>query len=92
MHKQSKNWSGVQYPLNAKSNPKKFWSYVASQRKCSNNTCFTIDDTIVNNPINIANAFTENFASKFVGTYIPLDLSSLPDTPTAHGAPHLCLI
>ena len=28
--------------------------------------------------------------SKFDGMYNPLDLSSLPDTPTSHGAPPLC--
>lgn len=76
--------------VNAKCNPKKFWSYIASQRKCSDNSCFTIDDTVVSNPFDIANAFNKHFSSKFDGMYNPLDLSSLPDTPTSHGAPPLC--
>ena len=38
----------------------------------------------------IADAFNKQFCSKYHGMYTPLDLDSLLDTPTSHGAPHLC--
>ena len=75
---------------NAKRNPKKFWSYVSSLRKGSDNTCFTINGNVVSNHIDIADAFNMHFSSKFDGIYNPLVLESLPDTTTSHGAPPLC--
>ena len=75
--------------VNAKYNPKKFWSYISSLRKDCDNTCFTINGTTVSNPSDIADKFNNHFCSKFDGIYKPLDLSSLPDTPTSHGAPPL---
>ena len=72
--------------VNAKYNPKKFWSYISSLRKDCDNVCFTINGTTVSNPSNIADEFNNHFCSKFDGIYKPLDLSSLPDTPTSHGA------
>ena len=76
--------------VNAKRNPKKFWSYVSSQRKGSDNTSFTIDDNVVSDPSDIADAFNNHFASKFDGVYNPLHLSSLLDVSTSHGGPPLC--
>ena len=70
--------------LNAKHNPKKFWSYVASKRKCSDSNYFNINDSVISNPTEIADAFNKHFCSKFDGMYNPLDLGSLPDTPTSH--------
>ena len=75
--------------VNAKYNPKKFWSYISSLRKDCDNTCLTINGTTVSNPSDIADKFNNHFCSKFDGIYKPLDLSSLPDTPTSHGAPPL---
>ena len=75
--------------VNVKYNPKKFWSYISSLRKDCDNTCFTINGTTVSNPSDIADKFNNHFCSKFDGIYKPLDLSSLPDTPTSHGAPPL---
>ena len=77
---------------NFKSNPKKFWSYIASTKKCSDNLSFTIDDVIVNDSMDIANAFNKHFSSKFDGMYDPLDLALLIDSPTSHGGPHFLLI
>ena len=74
---------------NDKYNPKKFWSYISSLRKDCDNACFTINGTTVSNPSDIADEFNNHFCSKFDGIYKPLDLSSLPDTPTSHGAPLL---
>ena len=76
--------------LNAKRNPKKFWSYVASKRKSSDSISFDINYSVISNPNEIADAFNKHFCSKFDGVYNPLDLGSLPDTPTPHGAPPLC--
>ena len=76
-------------PVNAKYNPKKFWSYISSLRKDCDNVCFTINGTTVSNPSDIADEFNNHFCSEFDGIYKPLDLSSLPDTPTSHGAPPL---
>ena len=54
------------------------------------NACFTINGTTDSNPSDIADEFNNHFCSKFDGIYKPLDLSSLPDTPTSsHGAPLL---
>ena len=75
--------------VNAKYNPKKFWSYISSLRKDCDNTCFTVNGTTVSDPSDIADKFNNHFCSKFDGIYKPLDLSSLPDTPTLHGAPPL---
>ena len=66
-------------------NPKRFWSYVASKRKCPDNSCFSIDDGIVNDTETIASAFNKHFSSKFEGTYDPLDVTSLDDSPPIHG-------
>ncbi len=72
---------------NFKSNPKKFWSYVASTRKCSDNLSFTIDNDVVNDPITIAAAFNNHFSSKFDDMYDCLDLESLGDPTPSHGGP-----
>ena len=84
--------------LNAKRNPKKFWSYVASKRRdvaskrnlCSDSNSFNINDSVISNLNEIADAFNKHFCCKFGGMYSPLDLGSLPDTPTSHGGPPLC--
>ena len=76
--------------LNAKRYPKKFWSYVASKRKFSDCDSFNINGSVVSNPTEISDAFNKRFCSKLDGTYSPLDLGSLRDTPTSHGAPPLC--
>ena len=77
--------------VNAKYNPKKFWSYISSLRKDCDNVCFRpiINGTTVSNPSDIADEFNNHFCSKFDGIYKPLDLSSLPDTTTSHSAPPL---
>ena len=82
-----KSHSSYTYSIskNFKSNPKKFWSYIASTKKCSDNLSFTIDDVIVNDSMDIANAFNKHFSSKFDGMYDPLDLALLIDSPTSHG-------
>ena len=43
--------------LNAKRNPKKFWSYVASKRTCTDSNSFYINDSVISNPTEIVNAF-----------------------------------
>ena len=58
--------------VNAKYNPKKFWSYISSLRKDCDNTCFTINGTTVSDPSDIADKFNNHFCSKFDGIYINL--------------------
>ena len=71
---------------NFKSNPKKFWSYIASTKKSSDNFSFTIDNNVVSDPKIIASAFNNHFASKFDDMYDPLDLAALTDSIPSHGA------
>ena len=49
-----------------------------------------INDSVISNPTQIADALNKHFCSKLDGMYNPLDLGSLPDTPTSHGARPLC--
>ena len=64
-------------------------SFSATNFKDCDNSCFTTNGTTVSNPSDIADKFNNHFCCKFDGIYKPLDLSSLPDTPTSHGAPPL---
>ena len=71
---------------NFKSTPKKFWSYVASTKKSSDNFSFTTDNDVVSDLRIITSAFNNHFASKFDGMYDPLDLASLTVSIPSHGA------
>ena len=64
-----KNDKNFDISVNAKYNHKKIMS-VASQRKCSENTSFTVNDTVISNSFDIADAFNKHFASKFDGMYM----------------------
>lgn len=66
-------------------NPKRFWSYVASKKKCPDISCFSIDGDAVNDTETIASAFNKYFSSKFDGMYDPIDLTSIDDSPPIHG-------
>ena len=85
IRKSHKNYT-YDISANVKSNPKKFWSYVASSKKCSENTCFTVDNDVITDPKDIADVFNTHFSSKFVDMYEPIDLDSLPDSIPSHGA------
>ena len=52
--------------LNAKRNPKKFWPYVASKRKCSDSNSFNINDSVISNPTEIADAFNKHFVANLI--------------------------